>query len=54
VSLVASQFTALESPVGEPGVLRIDAALAPQAQLDRVIDWLALAATSPTNEASHA
>jgi gluconokinase len=40
-SLVASQFADLESPVGEPGVLRVDAALRPQAQLDAVIDWLA-------------
>lgn len=31
-SLVASQFQALESPVGEPGVLRVDA-LAPLPQL---------------------
>ena len=53
-SLVASQFEALESPVGEPGVLRVDAALAPQAQLDSVIDWLALPTTFSTNETSHA
>jgi gluconokinase len=44
-SLVASQFADLESPVGEPGVLRVDAALGPQAQLDAVIDWLARPAT---------
>jgi gluconokinase len=31
-ALVESQFAALESPVGEPGVLRVDA-LAPLAQL---------------------
>jgi gluconokinase len=54
VSLVASQFTALESPVGEPGVLRVDASLAPQAQLDAVVAWLASLATSRSNEASHA
>ena len=53
-SLVASQFAALESPVGEPGVLRVDAALPPQAQLDAVIAWLALPAPSPSNETSHA
>ena len=53
-SLVESQFAALESPVGEPGVLRVDAALAPQAQLDAVIHWLALPARSPSNETSHA
>jgi gluconokinase len=39
-SLVDSQFDALESPVGEPGVLRVDA-LAPLAQLrDEVGAWL--------------
>ena len=53
-SLVASQFAALESPVGEPGVLRVDASLAPQAQLDAVIAWLALPARSPSHESSHA
>jgi gluconokinase len=53
-SLVASQFAALESPVGEPGVLRVDAALAPQAQLDAVAGWLASPTTSPSNEPSHA
>ena len=46
-SLVASQFAALESPAGEPGVLRVDAALAPQAQFDAVIRWLASSGTSP-------
>jgi gluconokinase len=53
-SLVASQFAALESPVGEPGVLRVDAALALQAQLDVVIRWLASPITSPPYETSHA
>ena len=39
-SLVGSQFAALESPVGEPGVLRVDA-LAPLQRLQsEVIDWL--------------
>lgn len=39
-TLVASQFEALESPVGEPGVLRVDA-LAPLAQLQREVSaWL--------------
>ena len=38
--LVASQFEALESPVGEPGVLRVDA-LAPLPQLQaEVRAWL--------------
>ena len=53
-SLVASQFAALESPVGEPGVLRVDAALSPQLQLDAVIRWLASPITSPLNETSNA
>ena len=39
-SLVASQFATLESPVGEPGVLRVDA-LAPLPQLQgEVSAWL--------------
>ena len=39
-ALVTSQFEALESPVGERGVLRLDA-LAPLAQLQaRVVAWL--------------
>jgi gluconokinase len=39
-ALVASQFAALESPVGEPGVLRVDA-LAPLRQLQlEVSAWL--------------
>lgn len=39
-ALVDSQFDALESPVGEPGVLRVDA-LAPLAQLrTEVSAWL--------------
>ena len=39
-SLMDSQFATLESPVGEPGVLRLDA-LAPLSELQaRVCDWL--------------
>lgn len=39
-SLVASQFAALESPVGEPGVLTVDAT-EPLAHLNKIIvDWL--------------
>ena len=39
-SLVASQFAALESPVGEPGVLRVDA-LAPLQQVQGEVGaWL--------------
>lgn len=40
-SLVSSQFEALESPVGEPGVLRVDATQTVQAQVDAVMSWLA-------------
>ena len=39
-SLVGSQFEALESPLGEPGVLRIDAGQVPAVQRDTVLDWL--------------
>jgi gluconokinase len=39
-TLIASQFEALESPVGEPGVLRVDA-LAPLVQLQAEVSaWL--------------
>ena len=44
--LVASQFAALESPVGEPGVLCVAAAWRPQAQLDAALAWLAGAPVS--------
>jgi gluconokinase len=37
-SLVDSQFAALESPVGEPGVLRVDA-LAPLSELFEQVNW---------------
>jgi gluconokinase len=37
-SLVESQFAALESPVGEPGVLRVDA-LAPLSELVEQVSW---------------
>ncbi|HVZ44900.1 MAG TPA: gluconokinase [Ramlibacter sp.] len=40
-SLVTSQFVALESPVGEPGVLEVSALATPQAQVDAVAQWLA-------------
>ena len=39
-SLIDSQFATLESPVGEPGVLRLDA-LAPLSELEvQVCAWL--------------
>jgi gluconokinase len=39
-SLVASQFEALESPVGEPRVLSVPASQPLQAQVDAVTHWL--------------
>jgi gluconokinase len=39
--LVATQFEALESPHGEPGVIRLDAMSAPEAIAERVVDWMA-------------
>lgn len=38
--LVASQFDALEPPLGEPAVLTVPAQAAPQDQLRRVLRWL--------------
>ena len=38
--LVATQFEALEPPRGEPGVLRLDALLEPQAIARRVVVWV--------------
>jgi gluconokinase len=39
-SLVESQFATLESPLGEPGVLHVDATAAPEQQLEQVRRWL--------------
>lgn len=39
-SLVDSQFAALESPIGEPRVLRVAAELAPDQQLSQARVWL--------------
>ena len=39
-SLVDDQFRVLEPPTGEPGVLRIDATQAVQAQCEAVLRWL--------------
>ena len=39
-SLVRSQFEALESPLGETGVLRVDANRSPREQLCTVLTWL--------------
>jgi gluconokinase len=40
-SLVRSQFEALEPPLGEPDVLRVDANLSTLEQLDVALAWLA-------------
>jgi gluconokinase len=37
--LVATQFEALEPPIDEPGVLRLDALQAPEAIAERVVRW---------------
>ncbi|MEO8546324.1 MAG: gluconokinase [Burkholderiaceae bacterium] len=39
-SLVQSQFEALEPPLGEPGVLRVDAAQPLTVQLEEILRWL--------------
>ncbi len=38
--LVATQFAALEPPLGEPGVLQVDALAPLQAVADRIVDWI--------------
>jgi gluconokinase len=43
-SLVASQFAALEPPLGEAGVLRVRATDPPEVQVRAVTDWLAAVA----------
>lgn len=40
-SLVTSQFAALESPVGEPGVFEVSALQPTEAQVNAVAQWLA-------------
>lgn len=39
-SLVTSQFAALEPPIGEPGVLRVEATTAIERQVQDIRDWL--------------
>ena len=46
--LVATQFEALEAPLHEPGVLRLDALLAPEAIAERVVHWLRKRETNGT------
>lgn len=38
--LVATQFEALEAPLNEPGVLRLDALQAPEAIAEQVVRWM--------------
>lgn len=38
--LMQSQFAALESPIDEPGVLRLDAGLPVQNLVDQTVEWL--------------
>lgn len=49
-SLVTNQFVTLESPVGEPDVLRIDATQATALQCEEVVRWLG---RSPSTAPSH-
>jgi gluconokinase len=44
-SLVDSQFATLESPQGEPGVLRVDARASIPQLSQQVVDWLRLQGT---------
>jgi gluconokinase len=46
-TLVDSQFATLESPVGEPGVLRVDATAAPEQLCQQIVAWLAADPTKP-------
>ena len=39
-SLVQSQFDSLEPPTGEPGVLRLDGTLPPEALGQSIVQWL--------------
>lgn len=38
--LVATQFESLEPPLGEPGVLRLDALQPPERVVDTIVDWM--------------
>ncbi|WP_309899330.1 gluconokinase [Variovorax soli] len=49
-SLVASQFEALEPPLGEPGVLRVDAMQPRAVQGEAILRWLGHAAPQPLME----
>ncbi len=51
-SLVTSQFSALESPVDEPGVVTVPAQASLQQQIDAVMAWLGVTSDSPPERAS--
>jgi gluconokinase len=51
-TLVASQFATLERPDEEPGVLRVDATLAPDVLLAEVLRWLAAQPTTTSSTAT--
>lgn len=44
--LVATQFQALESPLGEAGVLRVDALLPAEKIAEQVVQWIAAGAAT--------
>lgn len=46
--LVDTQFATLEPPIGEAGVLRLDALTAPEALADQAVDWLAVQTATQT------
>lgn len=48
--LVATQFDALESPHHEPGVLRLDALLPPEALAEQVIRWMTAVVPHPQGQ----
>jgi gluconokinase len=49
-ALVATQFDALEPPLHEPGVLRLDALEAPEVIAERVVRWIVDTAVSRGRE----
>lgn len=53
MTLVRSQFTSLESPIGEPGVLTVSALLDPEAQCRAITQWLVNDLPLPLPTESH-
>ena len=51
-SLVTSQFSALEPPLEEPGVVAVSAQASAQQQVDAVMNWLGATSRSHTERAS--